>query len=271
MKVSQGRGLSRNAEPTGDGLVFTTEQREQIRAQLVAAAKADARVAGAAHLGSAALGVQDRWSDIDLALSLASDADLNQVLADWTTRLCRDHAAVANYDVRRGDILYRVFLLDNTLQVDLSFWPHAKLRAIGPKFSLIFGAAGEPISAPVPDSKDLIGMAWLYALHVRSSIARSRLLQAEHMLSGMRDNVLALACRRHGVAAVQGRGLDDLPEEQQMRAAECRARSLEPVELKRAFRLTVDALLEEAGCADPDLTTKLEGPLNRIVNCLALD
>jgi hypothetical protein len=256
---------------TGDGLVFTTEKREQIRAQLVAAAKADARIAGAAHLGSAALGAQDRWSDIDLALSLAADADLNQVLADWTTRLCRDHAAVANYDVRRGDILYRVFLLDNTLQVDLSFWPHARLRAIGPKFSLIFGAAGEPISAPVPDSKDLIGMAWLYALHVRSSIARSRLLQAEHMLSGMRDNVLALACRRHGVAAVQGRGLDDLPEEQKMRAAECRARSLEPVELKRAFRLTVGALLEEARCADPDLTTKLEGPLNGIVNCLALD
>jgi hypothetical protein len=45
MKVSQGRGLRRNAESMGDGLVFTTEKREQIRAELVAAAKADARIA----------------------------------------------------------------------------------------------------------------------------------------------------------------------------------------------------------------------------------
>jgi hypothetical protein len=253
-----------------DFLVFTSQRREQIRGELVAAAKADARISGAAHLGSAALGQLDRWSDIDLALGLAANADLNQVLVDWTTRLYRDHAAVANYDVRRGDILYRVFLLDNTLQVDLSFWPSSELRAVGPKFSLIFGAAGEPIPAPVPDTKDLIGMAWLYALHVRSSIARSRLLQAEYMLSGMRDNVLALMCQRQGIAAVQGRGLDDLAEEQKARAAECLARSLEPVELKRAFRLTVDALLEEVRCTDSSLATKLESTLNRMVNCLAL-
>ncbi|MGA7907740.1 MAG: hypothetical protein WCA16_10070 [Candidatus Sulfotelmatobacter sp.] len=259
-----------NTERMDDVLVFTSQKREQIRGELVAAAKADSRIGGAAHLGSAALGQLDRWSDIDLALCLAPAADLDQVLVDWTTRLYRDHAAVANYDVKRGDILYRVFLLDNTLQVDLSFWPTNELHAVGPKFSLIFGAAGEPVSAPVPDSKDLIGTAWLYALHVRSSIARARLLQAEYMLSGMRDNVLALMCKRHGVVAVQGRGLDDLTEEQKARAAECLARSLEPVELKRAFRLTVSALLEEVRSVDSGLATKLEGTLNSMVNCLAL-
>lgn len=73
----------------------------------------------------------------------------------------------------------------NTLQLDLSFWPSDEFRVIGLKFSLIFGAAGESIPAPVPDSSDLIGMEWLYASRVRSC-----LLQAEHMLGGMRDNVL---------------------------------------------------------------------------------
>ena len=190
------------------------------------------------------------------------------MLLDWTVRLYRDHAAVANHDVRRGDILYRVFLLDNTLQIDLSFWPATQLRAVGPKFSLIFGAAGEPVSAPLPDAKDLIGMAWLYALHVRSSIARSRCLQAEHMLSGMRDNVLALMCQRQGVAAVQGGGLDDLAEEQRSRAMESLARSLEPAELNRAFRFTMGVLLEELRYADSDLAAKLKDPLNMIVNSL---
>ncbi|MGA2535870.1 MAG: nucleotidyltransferase domain-containing protein [Terracidiphilus sp.] len=222
-------------------------------------------------MGSAALGLEDRWSDIDLALSLAPDADSNQVMLDWTTRLYRDHAAAANYDVRHGDILYRVFLLENTLQIDLSFWPSTQLRAFGPKFSLIFGAAREPAPTPVPDSSHLIGMAWLYALHVRSSIARARLLQAEHMLRGMRDKVLALICRRHGVDSLQGRGLDDLPDQQRARAAECLTRSLEPAELKRAFRLDVDFLLEEVQYADPGLATKLERPLKSTVNCLASD
>jgi hypothetical protein len=246
--------------------VYSSQNREEIRGELVAAAKADSRISAAAHLGSAAVGLEDCWSDIDLALCLVPDADLNQVLGDWTKRLYRDYAAVANLDVRRGDVLYRVFLLHNTLQVDLSFWPAGELRAIGPKFSLIFGAAGESIPEAVSDSNDLMGMAWLYALHVRSSVARSRPLQAEHMLSGMRENVLALMCKRYGVASVQGRGLDDLPEQQRARAAECLARSLQPIELRRAFRASVDILLEEIRCVDIDLATKLEGPLNRIVN-----
>jgi hypothetical protein len=178
-----GNEAEKKAERMNDVSIFSSQQREQIRGELIAAAKTDARVAGAANLGSAAIGLVDRWSDIDLALCLVSDADFDQVLADWTTSLYRDHAAVANYDVRRGDVLYRAFLLDNTLQVDLSVWPSAEFRAIGPKFSLIFGTAGESIPEPVPDSSDLIGMAWIYALHVRSSMARSRPLQGEHMLS----------------------------------------------------------------------------------------
>jgi len=112
-------------------------------------------------------------------------------------------------------------------------------------------------------------MAWLYALHVRSRIVRSRQLQAEHMLSGMRDSVLALMCTRHG--SVQGRGLDDLPQQPRELAAACLARSLDPVELQRAFHVTVDALLEEVQCVDSGLARKLERPLHRIVNCLASD
>ena len=248
--------------------VFTSRERERIREQLVDAAKADSRITGAAHLGSAALGLQDRWSDIDLALSLAADADFNAVLADWSARLYRDHAAAANFDVRRGEILYRVFLLNNTLQIDLSFWPANQLRAVGPKFNLIFGAAGEPLPAPIPDSKELIGMAWLYALHVRSCIARSRWLQAEYMLSGMRDNVLAMMCKRQGVSAIQGRGLDDLTDAEKARAAECLAGSLAPAELKRAFRVTMNIFLEELRRSDSELATKLESPLNRILTSL---
>ena len=251
-----------------DGSVFSSRDREQTRSKLVATAKADPRIGSAAHLGSAALGLEDRWSDIDLGLCLAPNTDINQVLGDWTALLFDDYEAVASFDVRRGDILYRVFLLDNTLQVDLSFWPFGTLRAIGSKFSLIFGSAAEPIPASTPDSDEFIGMAWLYALHVRSSIGRSRLLQAEYMLSGMRDNVLTLMCKRHGVDSVEGRGLDELPEQQRRRAVECLACSLEPIELERAFRATVDILFEEIRYTDYGPAIKLKKTMQRMVTSL---
>src|SRR5579863_3154385 len=114
--------------------IFTPEERECVRGELVAAAEVDPRIIAAAHLGSAAVGRLDRWSDIDIALCLSSEADFNQVLADWTNRLYCEHAAVTNYDIRRGNILYRVFLLENTLQIDVSFWRPDEFRAIGDKF-----------------------------------------------------------------------------------------------------------------------------------------
>ncbi len=109
--------------------------------------------------------------------------------------------------------LYRVFLLASTLQIDLAFWPAAEFGAIAPTFRLLFGTANERSTAPAPLAAELIGMGWFYALHARSSIAHGRMWQAEYLISSVRDHVLALACLRHVVPAVQGRGMDLLPSE----------------------------------------------------------
>jgi hypothetical protein len=186
--------------------MFTPEDRDQLRDVLVAAARADGRMSGAALTGSGAVGATDRWSDVDLALGVASTADLGRVVADWTDRLYRVHAAVHHLDVVHERILYRVFLLASTLQVDLAFWPAVEFGATGPTFRLLFGTAAERPPRPAPSAAALIGMGWLYALHVHSSIARGRPWPAEYMLSGARDKVLARACLRHGLSVVEGRG-----------------------------------------------------------------
>ena len=54
--------------------MFTVEDRERIREELMDAARASNAIAGAALVGSAARGAEDAWSDIDLALQLAPDA-----------------------------------------------------------------------------------------------------------------------------------------------------------------------------------------------------
>jgi hypothetical protein len=107
-------------------------------------------------------------------------------------------------------------------------------------------------------------MGWLYALHARSSIARGRAWQAEYMISGMRDQVLALMCLRHGAPAVEGRGIDRLPPEATAAVAAGLVRSLDAAELRRAFGVVTDALIAEVERADADLAHRLTAPLKEL-------
>lgn len=244
--------------------MFGIEERKRLKDVLISAAQLDEQISAAALTGSAAAGTEDRWSDIDLALGLVPEADLALVLADWTEAMYRDHGAVHHTDLRRGGTIYRVFLLGNTLQVDIAFSPAAEFGAIGPSFRLIFGNAQEQKQARDPAAVDLVGMGWLYALHARSSIARGKVWQAEYMISGVRDHVLALACLRHGVPAGQGRGMDQLPPAITIPVAAALVRSLDPAELARAFRAAVEALLTEIRGVDPDLAIRLTDPLKQL-------
>lgn len=111
---------------------------------------------------------------------------------------------------------------------------------------------------PSPSPTDLIGMGWLYALHVRSAIARGHLLKGEYMLSGMRNQLLSLLCLRYGVNALQGRGLDYLPEETMRAVFDCFPSSLRADDLRRAFHKTTVALVDEINRIDRELGKRLE-------------
>jgi predicted nucleotidyltransferase len=247
-------------------VLFTPHERERLRAELVSQAERDDRIRAAAHTGSAAVGREDRWSDIDLALCIKDGAEIDGVVADWTSRMHREHGAVAHHDVRRGATLFRVFLLGNTLQVDLAFWSSAEFGAIAPTFRLAFGTANErPFPPPAPPS-EFIGMAWLYALHVRSSVCRGRRWQAVYMLSGMRDNVLALACLRHGLPVREARGVDDLPGAVILPFEKTLAPTLSTAAVTSAFAATIAALLDETRLVDAELASRLAGPLNALIS-----
>lgn len=241
--------------------MFTPAERDRLQDTLISAARADGRITGAALTGSASLGAEDRWSDIDLALGVVPGADLSEVITDWTGLMYADHRAVHHLDVTSGATVYRVFLLASTLQVDVAFAPAAEFGPSAPTFRLLFGTAAERPLPPPPDAAELIGLGWLYALHARSSIARGRVWQAEYMISGIRDHVLALACLRHGVSPYQGRGMDQLPPDATAAVSGALVRSLEPGELGRAFRVAIQALLGEIARADSGLATRLADTL----------
>ena len=236
-----------------------------MRADLIAAARADERITGVALTGSAALGREDRWSDIDLAFGVREASQLESVVADWTARMYAQHGALHQVDVRREAWLYRVFLLSNSLQVDLAFAPQRQFGARAPSFRLLSGAAGEPSQMPPPAVEELIAYAWLYALHVRSATVRGKLWQAEYMVSAARDYVLAAACRRLGLSAAEGRGMDQLPDGVTDPLRGALVTRLEPHEVVRAFAVVVDCLLDEARESDAALAARLEPALRDLL------
>jgi hypothetical protein len=149
--------------------------------------------------------------------------------------------------------------------VDLAFAPATEFGALAPTFKLMFGEANKARQGEPRPIGDLIGWGWLYALHARSCIARHKLWQAEYMISALRDTALALACVRHGLSSVHGRGMDALPTEITREFAHALVTHLDREELLRAFRVAVEGLLSEIQNADADLAAKLKKPLTDLL------
>jgi len=241
--------------------MFTSGERAHLRSALLEFAKTDARIRGAAITGSLVRDREDEWSDIDLAFGVADSAEIPRVLSDWTDHLYRDHSVLHHFDVKAGSWIYRVFLFANTLQVDLAFVGADEFRALAPTFRLMFGSANEPRHHSPPEATDLIGMGWLYALHVRSAIARNRLWQAEYMIHGMRDQALALACVTRGLPAIHGRGFHLLPVEVTAQFEPTLVRELARGELSRSFQAVTEAFQSEIKRANFELGRRLQSAL----------
>lgn len=251
-------------------MIYTAQDRDRLLEELIAAARSDARISGAAMTGSASVGLADRWSDIDLAFGIAEQPALAQTLADWTERMYGQHEAVHHVDVVSGATIYRVFLLRNTLQVDLAFSPAAEFGARGPTFRLLFGDAVAGLAVPAgPTAAYLIGFGWLYALHARACIQRAQWWRAEYMVRGVRDSVLTLACLRCGLPLSQARGVDRLPLEVTAPLQQALVRELNAEELCRALQVAMDALLAEMRRVDAALGARLDETLRDLVRTAA--
>jgi hypothetical protein len=237
--------------------VFTVEQRDAARARVLSLAEEDVRVVAGAEVGSLAAGTGDPFSDLDLTFGVAVGSAVGDVLADWTRTLADELDAVRLVDLESGPTTYRVFLLPDALQFDLSLTPADRFRPAGPRFRLLFGATA-PDDAPArrgPGSlfiatpavaEDVFGWGVIYALHARACIERGRLRQAEHYVGAVRDHALALACLREGRIAVQARGYDDLSPETLARFEGTVVGALEPGALRGALAASVRALVHEA-------------------------
>jgi hypothetical protein len=243
--------------------VFTVEQRDALRERLLRLAEEDERVVAGAAVGSLAVDGGDRFSDLDLTFGIADHVPVADVLADWTRTLIDELDAVHLADLERGPTIYRVFLLPDALQFDLSMTPAARFRPAGPRFRLLFGeTATDASEVPTPPvagdlfiptpavAGDIFGWGVVYALHARACIERGRVWQAEHYVGAVRDHALSLACLLQGLPVVLARGYDDLPAETLARLEDAHVAAVEPGALRGALAASVLALMREGAAAD---------------------
>jgi hypothetical protein len=245
--------------------LYTIEDRNRVRERILHLAAADARIVAGAVVGSLALSDGDRWSDLDLTFAVADEYSMLVVLEEWTLTVREEFNAVHLFDLLSGPSLYRVFLLPGCLQFDLSFTPASKFGAAGPKFRLLFGSAVEKPHTPEPSAQELFGYAVHHALRARFCIERGRFWQAEYWVSATRDYALSLACRRRGLPARYGRGLDALPEDVHAAFTSSLVAALERAELLRALRAVIEGLLSETEEVQ-ELAEKVEPQLRELMD-----
>ncbi len=226
--------------------MFSTQDRERVHNRVLEYAASDKRVTAGAVVGSLALAGGDRWSDLDLTFAVADEFNQLDVLEDWTRKLVDEFGAAHLFDLPSGPSIYRVFLIPDCLQFDLSFTPTSKFGAVGPGFKLLFGKAVERPLYKSPPAHELFGYAVHHALRARFCIERGRLWQAEYWVSGVRDYALNLACLRRGLSTSNGRGYDALPDEVKVAFRQTLVVSLDREELLRALGCVIDGLLNEA-------------------------
>lgn len=110
-----------------------------------------------------------------------------------------------------------------------------------------------------------IGLAWLYALHARSSLWRKKVWQAEYMIRGMRDYTFGLARLRSSDKPGSPLYPDLLPKEIDVSFRETRVRAFNLEELHRAFRLLIERLNSEISFTGVSQAGRLQQTISGLV------
>jgi predicted nucleotidyltransferase len=252
--------------------LFTPEEREETTGLVSRLLRDDSRVEGIVVVGSLA-SRPDRWSDIDLEVVVADNADLAAVAADWVSRLYEVLPVLHHFETAFGDTLVRGFLLESMLEVDLAFTLRAQFEVWGPA-RLAFDRSGrveailEVPTKPDPNPPSWAseaGFAWHDVLHACTAVRRGRLWQALWYLQRIRNRTLRLAQERHGFYADFFDHVDDLPTEELILLEDTLVASLDPESLLAAIEVATRAFLVELQRGEPALCNRLEGPLLEFV------
>jgi predicted nucleotidyltransferase len=230
--------------------LYTPEERSATARLLTELLAADERIVRAELSGSGAEGYADRWSDVDLAVTVREGVDQRAVADESIPRIYEAVPVVHHFAVSFGEEHVRGFLLANLLEVDVGFKP----------------AAASEGGWPGLDADNEAGFAWHDVVHAAVAAARGRPWRAHYYVGLVRWRTLALATDRLGLMLDEFKGVDDLPADLRAALADAIPRSLERDELLRALRAAMLAFLDELRKTRPELADRLAAPLAEFVD-----
>ena len=256
--------------------LFSPENRQVTMERICALLQDDDRIEGIVVVGSMARS-PDRWSDVDLEIVVGEQEDVGAVVDDWVSRMYGELPTLHHYEVAFGDTFVRGFLLDDLLEIDLSFTPANAFDVWGPA-RLVFGrsqqirALAEAPSSPQPRRPDwpgAAGFAWHDILHAGIAVKRGRLWQALWYMERVRNRTLALSSERRGWYAEFFDYVDDLSPAERKPLEGTLVPSLEPQYLLEALQMATRAFISELEKGEPILAAKLRDPLVGFVDTIS--
>ncbi|WP_405207230.1 hypothetical protein [Aquimarina sp. LLG6339-5] len=230
--------------------MYSIKERIEVQELIIDFAKSNSKIIDCAIVGSESVGNNDQWSDIDLTFGYEDKADIENILREWSKMMLERFSANILFDISFGESIYRVFLLPNALQVDLSFTPSEYFGAITNRFKLIFGKQKEKEFKSLPEINDIVGYAILFALKTRTSIERKNYWQAEYYLSKSRENVMVLKCLKENLNPFDGRGFDELPVDFLLQIQNALIIELNRPNLQNGLKTLTQILIEELSSID---------------------
>jgi predicted nucleotidyltransferase len=222
--------------------LYTPEEREDSAELLLGLLREDERVERAELSGSGTTGYTDRWSDLDLLVTVTAGAEQHEVADSWIPRVYDALPVVHHFAVAFGEHHVRGFMLENLLEVDLGFEP----------------AVAEEGEWPGPDAESEAGFGWHDVLHAGVAIARGRPWRAQYYIGLLRWRTLTLATDRLGLDFSEYKGVEDLPADLRAALEDALPRSLALDELARAARSATTVFLSELRMQRPELADRLE-------------
>lgn len=243
--------------------MYSKEYRNKVQSSIITFAKEDVRITDCAIVGSESIGKNDEWSDIDLTFGVSMETEIPKILLDWNELMTKNFEANVLFDLAFRESIYRVYLLPNALQVDLSFTPTKQFGAITEKFKLIFGEEKNRDSKPVPKPKTIFGYAVLYALKTRCSIEREKFWQAHYYLEKFKENIMTLKCLSENLNPFDGRDYDKLSDSFLIQIQSSLIGSLSRHNLNKSLKILTIILINEIK-NNSELNYKFENELKHI-------
>ena len=258
--------------------LFTHGERQRVLDTLLDALKDDGRIAGALVVGSGAVGFKDDFSDVDLAVVIASEADVEPVFRDWDGKIRALFPVVTRFETHYGPnaFLYG-FLLENFLELDIGFVCLNNLVARRPHWQIAFDRSGKiqsimeaslvnKFEPKAPDYyQHYLNSVWHYIMHSAICVRRKQSWRAVYYLGMVRQQTLELAGLRLGLETKNFRQVDQLPSDILLPLQQSFPSELNPEKIMHAIQTASQCFFNEVaagtGQSDNILTNRLQNKM----------